>query len=204
MEKLNNPTQEDLWILWIKEAEAFGFIEAYAPENSIVPFELFKGLSYEYTEDKWIYEGTPRERKKIITKTHTLLRPTKYTPDGIIIWNPIVKDILFNDLFEKGDAYFKAQFITDKWVTIVDIKAPTGVNRAADLPFTFTRKWMWQKLHLYVNKVMIIPPGTGHKGYLYRDVWTPRRYFMTDKLTKERTIGFKAINIEQFKKIHKL
>ena len=204
MEKLFNPTQEDLWVLWVKEAIEQGFILDYTPEDEIPAFELFDGLSYQYTEEKWLYQGTSRERLKVITKTEKLLYPMKYTPDGVIIWDPKVKDILFNDLFEKGGAYFKAQLIDNKWVTILDVKAPTGVNRSADLPFTFTRKWMWQKLNLYVNKVMIIPPGTALKGYLYRDVWTPKRYFMTDKLTKERIIHFRAITVEQFKTKYKL
>jgi hypothetical protein len=204
MEKLNNVTQEQWFDFWVQEAIKEGFIIDYVPEKDIPPFELFDGLSFDYTEDKILNPGTHKERKKRVFKKEILLYPMSYRPDGVIIWNPKVKDILFNDLFEKGDAYFKAQFTSDLWVTILDVKAPTGVNRAADLPFSFTRKFMWEKLKLYVNKVMIIPPGTGHKGYLFRDVWTPARYFMTDKLTKERSINFKAINVEQFKAKHNL
>lgn len=204
MEKLNNPTQEEFWMMWVAEAIEQGFILDYTPEDKIEAFKLFDGLSYQYTEDKWLYQGTSKEQLKVITKTDYLLYPMSYTPDGVIIWAPKVKNILFNDLFEKGDAYFKAQFIDDKWVTILDVKAPTGVNRSADLPFTFTRKFMWEKRKLYINKVMIAPPKKNDKGYLYSDVWTPGRYFMTDKLTKERTIHFKAITVEQFKTKYKL
>lgn len=204
MEKLTNVTQEEWWNMWIIEAMAEGFILDYESENKIPPFNLFDGLSYEYTQNNWIYQETSRERIKTITKKEILLYPTRYTPDGLIIWNPIVKDILFNDLFEKGEAYFKAQFIDNKWVTILDVKAPTGVNRSADLPFSFTRKWLWQKYNLFVNKVMIVPPKPKDNGYLFKDTWTPARYFMTDKLTKERSIHFKAITVEQFKIKHKL
>lgn len=204
MNKLDNPTQEEFWMLWVDEALALGFIEDYTPEDNIPAFKLFEGLSYLYDEESWVYQGTSRERKKIITKKEVLLHPMGYTPDGVIIWNPKVKDILFNELFEKGEAYFKAQLIDDKWVTILDVKAPAGVNRSADLPFTFTRKFMWQVLNLYINKVMIVPPKFTAKGYLYKDVWTPARYFMTDKLTKERTINYRAITAEQFKKKYKL
>jgi len=198
MERLTNPTQEYWFAQWVSEALALGFILHYTPENEISPFLLFDGLTYNYLESKVLYEGTRREEIKQITKRDKLLAPTKYTPDGVIIWNPKVKDILFNDLFEKGDAYFKAQFTDGKWVTVLDVKAPTGTNRSSDIPFSFTRKWLWQRYNLYVNKVMIIPPKPNDKKYLYKDIWTPARYLMTDKLTKLRTIHYKIKSAEDF------
>ena len=197
MEKLNNPTQEQWFNFWIEEAIEEGFILEFVPEKDIPKFLLFDGLSYNYIDTNGA--GT-----KEIIKKDTLLFPLSYTPDGIIIWDPRVKDVLFNDLFEKGDAYFKAQFIDDKWVSILDVKAPTGVNRNADLPFSFTRKWMWQKLNLYVNKVMNIPPKAKDKGYLFKDVWTPKRYFLTDKMTTRRSINYRTTTVDLFKIKYKL
>lgn len=204
MEKLDNVTQEEWFSFWVKEAIEHKFILEYTAEKDITAFKLFDGLDYEYTVDKVLYPGTARAKIKTITKKDTLLYPMSYTPDGIIIWNPKVKNILFNDLFEKGSAYFKAQFIQEKWVTFLDVKAPKGVNRAADLPFSFTRKFMWEKLNIYVNKVMIVPPKPSDKGYIFKDTWTPARYFFTDKLTKERSLTYKAINIDKFKKLNNL
>jgi len=202
--EIENPTQEDIFLLWVAEAIALGYILEYVPEDEIEKFVLFEGLSYKWYEDKILYEGTSREKKKRVHKDEKLLYPTTYTPDGIIIWNPDMKNILFNDLFEKGDAYFKAQLADGKWVTILDVKAPTGTNRMADLPFSFTRKMMWMVHKLYVNKVMLIPPKPLDKNYLYKDVWTPGRWFLTDKMTKERSLAYKARNVEEFIKDFKI
>jgi len=192
MKELDNPTQEEFWMLWVTEALVLGLILDYVSEKDMDSFQLFDGLSYQWYEDTIIHEGTSREADKRTYYTDKLLRTTNYTPDGVIIWNPNVKNVLFNDLFEKGDCYFKAQFIDNKWVTVFDVKAPKGVNRDSDIPFSFTRKWMWQRYNIYVNKVMCIPPKPKDKGYLYKDTWTPYRYTWTDKLTKLRTIHYKV------------
>jgi len=204
MERLDNPTQEEFWLLWVAEALALGIILEYVPEEKMETFQLFDGLTYQWYEDKIIYEGTIRETEKRYYHNERLLGTTKYTPDGVIIWNPNVKNALFNDLFEKGDCYFKAQFIDDKWISVFDVKAPKGVNRASDVPFGFTRNWIWQRYHLYVNKVMCIPPKPKDKGYLYKDVWTPQRYMMTDALRKQRTLHYRVIGALDFINLNKL
>jgi len=204
MERLDNPTQEEFWMLWVSEALALGLILDYVPEKDMDSFQLFDGLTYDWYEDKIIYEGTSREEEKRYYHTERLLGTTKYTPDGVIIWNPKVKNILFNDLFEKGDCYFKAQYVDNKWVTVFDVKAPKGVNRDSDIPFSFTRKWIWQRYHIYVNKVMCIPPKPKDTGYLYKDVWTPQRYMMSDALRKQRTLHYKVIGALDYLFKHKL
>jgi hypothetical protein len=204
MERLDNPTQEEFWLLWVAEALALGLILEYVPEEDMESFQLFDGLTYGWYEDKIIYEGTVREDVKRYTHYERLLGKTNYTPDGVIVWNPKVKDILFNELFEKGDCYFKAQFHDNKWFTVFDVKAPRGVNRDSDIPFSFTRKWMWQRYHIYVNKVMCIPPKPMDNGYLYKEVWTPQRYMMTDALRKARTIHYRLIGALDFINKHKL
>ncbi len=195
---LDNSTQEELFLLWVDEAIVLGIIEKFIPEDKMDSFIIFDELSYPYTEEKYIYPGTKREELVLVKKKDKLLSQTKYTPDGLIVWNPKVKNILFNDLFEKGNAYFKAQFLDNKWITLLDVKAPKGVNRASDLPFSFTRRMMWTSHNLYVNKVMNIPPKPKDEGYLYSSVWTPLRYTLTDKMTKQRTLHYKVKTVEQF------
>jgi len=204
MKRLDNTTQEEFWLLWVTEALILGIILDYTPEEEVEAFQLFDGLSYKWYEDKIIYEGTARETVKRYFHNERLLGTTKYTPDGVIIWNPKVKDILFNDLFEKGNCYFKAQFIDNKWVTVFDVKAPKGVNRDSDIPFSFTRKWMWQRYNIYINKIMCIPPKAKDTGYLYKDVWTPQRYMVTDALRKARTIHYPAIGALAFITVNKI
>jgi len=204
MQRLDNPTQEEFWELWVAEAIALGIILDFVEEKDMDSFQLFDGLSYQWYEDKIVYEGTIREEEKRFIHTDKLLSTTKYTPDGVIIWNPKVKDILFNDLFEKGDCYFKGQYSDGKWFSVIDVKAPKGVNRESDTPFTFTRRWIWQRFHIYVNKVMCIPPKPKDKGYLYKDVWTPQRYMMTNAMRKARTIHYKVIGALDYLSKNKL
>lgn len=204
MFELNNPTQEEFWMLWLGEAILHGYILDYTPEAEMEAFLLFDGLYYEYLDEYIVYQGTVREETRQRTKKERLLAPTRYTPDGVIIWNPKVKDILFNEVFTKGDAFFKAQFIDNKWVSVLDVKAPTGTNRSSDTPFSFTRKWLWQRYHLYVNKVMCIPPKPSDKGYLYKDVWTPARYLMSNKLVKLRTIHYPVKVVAEFQEEFKI
>jgi len=40
------------------------------------------------------------------------------------------------------------------------------------------------------------------KGYLFNEVWTPKRYFMTEKLTKKRKLHYPAIGVWEY--THKL
>ena len=93
MEKLDNPTQEQFWQLWVDEALALGCILHYTPEKDMDSFQLFDGLSYQWFEDTIIHEGTSREADKRTYYTDKLLRTTNYTPDGVIIWSPKVKNI---------------------------------------------------------------------------------------------------------------
>jgi hypothetical protein len=204
MEKIKNPTQE-WWFTenWIPEAKALKYIKKFVPEADIPPFPLFKGYYQEYQVKKILYEGTARETTRFSTKKNTILRPTTYTPDGIIEWYDIAKGVLFDDLENPfGTCYFKAQLIKGKWITILDVKAPTGTNRHSDTPFSFTRKWMWQRHKLYVNKVMLAPPkkksGKIPKGYLFQETWTPLRYTWTDALTKGRTMHHKVKTSSMF------
>jgi len=198
--KIDNPTQENLFRLWIDEAILCGFIKKFIPEDELTSYVLFSGLEYNYTEEKILYAGTKKERTKQTIKTDKLLHPTTYTPDGIIIWDESAKGILFDNIYVKGSAYFKAQFIDGDWMSVLDVKAPTGTNRMADLPFSFTRKMLWMAHGIFVNKVMIVPPRPLAKKYLFSDVWTPGRWFITDKMTKERTLAYKADTLIQFLK----
>lgn len=211
MEKIENPTQE-WWFTenWIPEAIAAGFIIKFVPEEEIPSFPLFDGFSQHWKEEKTIYKGTARETIKVLTHERMVLRPTIYTPDGIIHWAEKAYKVLFDDVHNAhSTCYFKAQRLRGKWVTILDVKAPTGTNRHSDTPFSFTRKWMWQRHKLYVTKVMLAPPPKGKKksisipkGYLFNETWTPRRYFMTEKMTKKRTLHYTSDGIWGF--LHKL
>lgn len=207
MDKITNPTQEWWFEQWVKEAIKAGYIEKYTPEKDMPSFTLFEGLSKITTEQKVVYAGTSREKMKTLTHKHVLLAPITYTPDGGIVWTKKAKNILFTTIEDSIDTiknyYFIAKEFKGKYITILDVKSPTGTNRHSDTPFQFTRKWMWEKHKIYVNKVMLVPPkkksGNIPKGYLFNETWTPKRYLWSDKLTKTRTINsYIPITIEQF------
>ena len=119
------------------------------------------------------------------------------SPDGIIIWTTKAYRVLFADFNDSvrmvKTMYFTAKLINGKYMTVLDVKAPTGTNRSSDTPFQFTRKMMWDKHEIFVNKVMNIPPkkksGKVPNGYLFNETWTPKRYLMTDGLTDKRKIN---------------
>ena len=203
MENIENPTQEWWFLRWVEEAIAAGYIEKYTQEEDMPTFTLFEGLFREWHERKTVYKGTEREKTRTLTHSHVLLKPCTYTPDGFIVWTEKANRVLFasvNDpIVIQKQFYFKANLIKGKYVTVLDVKAPTGTNRHSDTPFSFTRKWMWQRHGLFVNKVMLAPPPQGKKktsavpkGYLFNETWTPNRYFMSDKLTKKRKLHYTA------------
>jgi hypothetical protein len=207
MDKVKNPTQEWWFSQWIVEAIKYGYVEKFIPEDKMPKWELFSGYSRTWEEEKIVFKGSKREEKRILTHELMLLRPSSYGSDGAIIWTDKAFNVLFADLEgpigHLQECYFKAQKKANKYITIVDVKAPTGTNRNSDTPFQFTRKWLWQKHHIYVNKVMNIPPkkksGKVPKGYLFNETWTPARYLVTDGLTKNRDINsYNPIIVQEF------
>lgn len=207
MKKFKDPTQEELFMLWVEEAIKHGYIKKFIPEKDCPKFPLFEGYSRSWTETKIIYKGTQREQEKILTHEHILLRPAAYGPDGIIVWTEKAYHVLFADITDSirwvKEMYFTALLVKGEYMTVLDVKAPTGTNRHSDTPFQFTRKMMWDKHKIFVNKVMLVPPksksGKPPKGYLYNEVWTPHRYLWSDGLTKLRSINsYTPITVEQF------
>lgn len=196
MIRLDSPTQEFWFSLWIEEAIKHGWIEKFIPEDQCPKFPLFDGLSKTWHEDKVVYKGTKREETRHLTHEHVLLYPINYGPDGIIVWTEKSYRVLFADINDSIEnvkkTYFNAKLIGGKYMTVLDVKSPTGTNRNSDTPFQFTRKMMWDKHKILVDKVMLVPPkkpsGNIPKGYLFNEVWTPQRYLFTDKTLEPRKI----------------
>jgi len=204
MKKLSNPSQE-FWFTehWVKEAKDAGFIKKFIYEADMPSFTLFEGLSKFTKETKTVYKGTKREETRELTHEFCMLKPTTYTPDGAIVWTDKAYHVLFAGIDDPihliKDCYFTAKKVKGQWVTILDVKAPTGTNRHSDTPFSFTRKWMWQQHEIFVNKVMLAPTSKSKRGYLFADTWTPGRYLWTDKLTSQRKLtNYNPILIKDF------
>lgn len=179
MKKLTNPTQEQWFDIWAEEVEAAGYIDEVVREPDVPTFELFEGYS-----------------KPFGKKKNVIMRPVVYTPDRIIKWNDKAIDIFIAPFYwpaiDMETCYFNPQLEGKNMFhfSILDIKGPTGSQKAYGSDFKFTQKWLWAKTQQYVQKVMLSPvkPLKKDVQYLWAATFTPQRYLWTDKLTKLRTI----------------
>ena len=185
MEKLTNPTQEEWFDMWAQELLDAGYIDEFISHPDVPTFELFPGFSKPYGKKK-----------------NTIMRPVSYTPDRIIKWNIKAKDILFVPFTGNAEnwdkCYFNAQRhfedklrpSTEFYYSLIEIKGPTGNQKAYGSDFKFTQKWLWANTGQYVQKVMLMPAKALKKTdqYLWNSTFTPERFLWTDKLSKLRTI----------------
>ena len=186
MQRLENPTQEQWFDIWAEEAIEAGFIDEVVREPDVPTFVLF--------------EGYKRPYKK---KQNIIMRPVVYTPDRIIKWNIKAQGILFIPLEAANQELEKCYFNPQKhptenyYYSLLDIKGPSGNQKAYGSDFRFTQKWLWANTKQYVQKVMLAPSRVlkNPKGYLWHDTWTPERFLYTDKLhtTKNKPIPYKTI-----------
>ena len=185
MQKLDSPTQEDWFDFWVQELVDTGYIDDYVIHPNVPTFELFPGLNKPYGKKK-----------------NTIMRPVSYTPDRIIQWNVKAKGIFFSPFISDNDkwdeCYFNPQFNYKSklpfYYSIVEVKGPTGNQKAYGSDFKFTQKWLWANTQQYVQKVMLAPikPLKSNLQYLWAATFTPKRFLFTDKLTKGRTIPNKG------------
>ena len=179
MDKLYNPTQEQWFDIWCQELLDAGYLDEVVKHPDVPTFQLFEGYSRPYAKKK-----------------NTIMQPTTYTPDRILKWNDKANGIFFvpfgADNSRWDECYFNAhhEIHGGFYYNIIEVKGPTGNQAAYGTKFMFTQKWLWQNSSQYVQKVMLSPikPLKNNLQYLWATTFTPRRYLMTDKLTKKRTI----------------
>jgi hypothetical protein len=188
MEKLDNPTQEDFFDIWAEELIVAGYIDEVVRPPDVPTFELFSGLKKDYTETK-ITRGV----SKLVNKFTTLMRPVSYTPDRIIKWNIKSLGIFFYPFTYGGSAWKECYFTPQQapegfHYSLIDVKGPTGSQKAYGSDFKFTQKWLWANTQQYVQKVMLAPALTNKKPepYLWASTFTPNRFLHTDKLSTSK------------------
>jgi hypothetical protein len=215
MEKLFNPTQEDFFDMWAQELVDAGYIDELVSHPDVPTFQLFDGLS------------KPFDKKK-----NVILNPVAYTPDRIIKWNPKAKGIFYTPFEAENsmwsDCYFNPQYkhptvIEESegfYYSIVEVKGPTGNQKAYGQDFKFTQKWLWANTQQFVQKVMLSPikPMKSDLKYLWATTFTPKRFLYTDKLStnKNNPVPWRTIpnkkgvpnwevrTLEEFLKLKKL
>jgi len=179
MEKLTNPTQEEWFDMWAEELLVAGYIDELVAHPHVPTFELFPGYSKPYGKKK-----------------NTIMRPVSYTPDRIIRWNAKAAGIFYTpfdgDNEDWDKCYFKPQYTEfgNYYYSLIEVKGPTGNQKAYGSDFKFTQKWLWANTEQYVQKVMLMPAKSLKKTdqYLWNSTFTPERFLWTDKLSKLRTI----------------
>jgi len=186
MEKLFNPTQEDWFDMWTEELLYAGYIDEVVSHPNVPTFQLFKGLS------------KPYDKKK-----NVILNPVAYTPDRIIKWNVKAAGIFYipfdGDNEDWDSCYFKPQYndVGNFYYSLIEVKGPTGNQKAYGQDFKFTQKWLWHNSEQYVQKVMLAPikPMKNTLQYLWATTFTPERFLYTDKLgtNKNTPIPYRTI-----------
>tara|TARA_R110000772_G_scaffold182375_2_gene293632 strand:+ start:2773 stop:3468 length:696 start_codon:yes stop_codon:yes gene_type:complete len=198
MQLLDNTTQEEWFDMWCEPLIELGYIDEVVTHPNVPTFELFPGLSKPYGKVK-----------------NVILSSTAYTPDRIIKWNNKSMGIFFTPFVRYEDwdkCYFKPQYTTPSvlpsefesgkgfYYSLIEVKGPTGNQKAYGSDFKFTQKWLWANTQQYVQKVMLAPAKLFKQEkswlpYLWSMTFTPERFLYSDKLAtnKNKSIPYRTI-----------
>jgi hypothetical protein len=198
MQLLDNPKQEEWFDIWANELVEAGYIDEVVTHPDVPTFELFPGLKRDLKYQVTNTKGTKEKVKEV-----TLMRPVAYTPDRIIKWNIKAKDVFFACFQTEFKAWQDYHFLADYqkegnfYYSIIEVKGPTGSQKAYGSDFKFTQKWLWANTQQYVQKIMLAPAITKQnpKNYLWAMTFTPKRFLFSDKLStnKNKPIPYRAI-----------
>jgi len=205
MKPLHNPTQEDLFMLWVEELIVAGYIDGVVYDKQVSPFQLSSKWIRTWEEPKILYKGTTREATRIVTNKETFLEALTYKPDFIILWNPKAKGIFYTTLDNpRKGIYFYGQYTAehDAFVSWIDVKAPPGYGKRnnSDEGFRYAQKWVYEKFGAYVNKCYLAPIGKKSKmgKYLFPTTFLPERLMFTDKTMMPRKINYPCVLLDKF------
>jgi len=151
-----------------------------------------KGIVLNWKYEYQTYCLSPCIKEMINGKEKTLLAEHYYTPDFHIVWNIGYSKKLGVRLQSEG-----------MFSSVVDIKGKYTRN-FNDTAFPINQKWMYDKLGIYVDKIVPIAGFVKNskkvpvlKKCLFSETFTPKKYLLTTT-GKERTIHWKVRTIDQF------
>jgi hypothetical protein len=197
MEKLTAPNLEDWFEFWVQDLIDRGYILKLLTTKDMLPFVLFDGLS--------ITGAVKNSKNQFVGRKKNLLERIIYTPDFTIIWAEKAKGVFYIPFEE--DTLLNTKMLSHTHnnldFTPIEVKAPPGYGgrNTSDASFRVKQKWTWEKYKIFVQKVYLYPlkPKASSTLYLWQNTFTPTRYFMTDGLTKERTINkWSPVHIDLF------
>jgi len=166
-------SQEEKYFSWmLDELKAKGYIVEWQKCNTSL--QLTKGLYLEYV----------KPMKKVANKVlkQTILEPSVYTPDFEITWAVKAFGIFVTDLDIKSDDKLDTVFTSHGVKSVVEVKGSWDNNNMTRLAKN-NIKFVYDKHGIYIN--LIVVPN------VFSKLFTPERYFMTDRTFKPRTLNYK-------------
>jgi hypothetical protein len=141
-----------------------------------------------------VVKYTPSGKLSKNQKPRTLLQPASYTCDFCIDWTNKAKYLLFEpiDAIQTWRPVFFADYILeiDCYRSYVDVKAVFTRRDSDAAKFSLLQKWVWQNYETYIQKVV--------PAHLFEHTFTPKRYLITDKTKKARTIKYDTITLQKY------
>lgn len=143
--------------------------------------------------DKVKFQWNKPLKTKIKTVEIVILQEHNYQADFLIIWTGKAEGIFFADDISKNPKIypFYAEFIPENeyFRSVVDVKGTFNQNDAWRR-FSIDQKWVWQRYHIMVQKIIPID--------LFKKTFTPIRFLKTDKDKKLRRLKYKPISLFEF------
>lgn len=177
--------EEQYFEWWLEELQDNGYINNFAKAKT---YELIPKIENKYIEK---LKTKDKEKVQLIENSHS------YTPDYEIHWNIKAKDIFAQNFIYPPEYYKEETIKLDNncfWQVkgtkcLVEVKGGFSLhgqlrNNSVD------RKLMLEKYGIYVNLVKI--PD------LFKMLFIPQKYLLTDTVKQNRIIHFPIKSLEQY------
>lgn len=175
--------EEKYFSWWLDELEEAGYISGYDYENK--NWNLSESVNVIFTK---ILKTKERKEEKNILDRHS------YGCDFTIDFEEKSRGYFFSNINQ--ESYIKANFIYGhKLLGFVEVKAIFDRNNMTRL-FSISRKWVWDKHGDFINLVKI----SNTKNSFFSKTFTPKRFLLTDKTSKPRSLKYEPITLEDYVK----
>lgn len=176
-------SEEEMYFSWyLDELKEAGYVKDWKHEAK--SYVLSDGLTKRRSE--------PRKRVADKIYEYELIKPSVYTPDFQIDWEPKAEDIFFRcimhyytDLRQSKIPYITSNLENE---CVVEIKPLYDKNNMTRLART-NIKWVWDKHRVYVNLIKV--------PRIFKDTFTPKRYLLTPT-GKTKRITFTTRTLQEF------
>jgi hypothetical protein len=174
--------EEGLFWLYLNELKENGYIDSFTFHPD--PYVLSEPVKYEWEQ---------KLKTKTIIKSSVLLNGHIYTPDFVVIWNKKAKDIFYINC-NSGRNLKNVPFITNGISSVIEVKPAWDAQNMSRL-WTINAKWVWEKYHIYVQKIVPIAPNS---NCLFAKTFVPQLALLTEKTKKPKSYKFEVRSLQQY------